>query len=113
MNKSPITLEEIKELEQIVSDLKAMQAIFSEHTKRVEAIVKKYSMPKSEAALKREQKRMQSKLDMERRFAVFRAKSDIKMKRGRIKYLKANPEPGSEQEIQRIEAALKAMGKLK
>ena len=113
MNKSPITLDEIKELEQIVYDLKAMQSIFAEHTKRVEAIIKKYTITKSEAALKKEEERRQSKLNVEMGMVAYRERWEINRKKKRIKYLKANPEPGGEREILQLEASLRAIGKLK
>ena len=113
MNNQPITLEEIKELEQIVFDLKAMQALLSEHTKRVEAIVKKYTMPKSEAARIKEEKRKQTEFNVQMALSVHLERREIARKKHRIKYLKENPEPGSEREINALETALRAIGKLK
>ncbi len=113
MSKPPITLAEIKELEQIVYDLKAMQSILADHTKRVEEIVKKYSITKTEKALKREEDARQRKFEAERFLADYMRKWEINRKKKRIKYLKENPQPGGEKEIQQLEAALRAVGVLK
>ena len=108
-----MTQIEIKELEQILFDINAMQKILAEHALKVEAIVKKYTAPRTEAALLRAKKRQESKFQLELSRIHFREKWELKRMKARIRYLTKNPETGGEAEIRGLEALLRAKGRLK
>lgn len=112
MSKQPITQAEIKELEQVLCDLKFMQLTLTKHTKRVEAIIEKYKAPKDAAALNREKKKQER--DLRRASIKFSVEqhAQIRLVRSQIKGLKKNPAPGSERQIIEYENYLRSMGKL-
>lgn len=112
MERPAITQAEINELEQILFDLRAFETICRQHGDRVQRIISKYTATRTDAALKRAEKRKAEKLAEEQRTADYWVKFEIHRCKGRIKYLRANPQPGMEMEIRECEAYLMSKGKL-
>jgi hypothetical protein len=103
-----LTSTEIKELQDIRNDLDAMQQMIGGYKSSLDNILFKYNTPKAEAARIKAAKDAEQTLSIKLHRAKHREAVHI---RGRIRYLRKNPEHDSLHEISMLEKKLIAMGK--